>query len=149
MHNSVNYRIIDRKKFTIVMVVLLSIVAVGVWVSLDHFAEYKEQLEELAVTEPLAAVAAIKQLVRALAFLNGIVFSSFAILIIWHGLTGVRTASMPPKGSWILDGQHTWTGEPAVRIAKFTIAVGALLGVLALVSSWVMWNLGDTVVGQA
>lgn len=148
MPNSANYRIVDRRIFAAVMVVLLSIVTVGVWVSLDHVAEYIAQVEELADTEPLAAAAAIKKLFRTLAIVNGMVLSFLTILIIWHGLTGWRTASMPPKGSWILNGQRTWTGESAVRIAVFTITVGALLGMLAVASSWILWNLGDTLVDQ-
>ena len=144
MRNSANYRIIDRRIFAAVMVVLLSVVAVGVWNSLDLLAEYVEQLEELVDTEPLQAAAEIKQLLRTLAIVNGMVLSALTILIIWQGLAGWRTASMPPKGSWILNGQRTWTGESAVRIAKFTITVGAILGVLAVVSSWILWNLGDT-----
>jgi hypothetical protein len=51
---------------------------------------------------------------------------------------------MPPKGSWILEGQRIWTGESAVRVAQFTIVVGALLAVLAVVSSLILWSLGDT-----
>ncbi|MBT8146294.1 MAG: hypothetical protein KJN90_05530 [Gammaproteobacteria bacterium] len=148
MHNSANYRIIDRRIFAAVMLVLLSVVAVGVWNSLDLLAEYVEQVEELADTEPLEAAAEIKQLLRTLAIVNGMVLAALTILIIWQGLAGWRTASMPPKGSWILHGQRTWTGESAVRIAKFTITVGAILGVLAVVSSWILWNLGDTLVEQ-
>jgi len=126
------------------MAVLLGVVAIGVWVSLDRLAEYAEQLEELAAAEPLEAAATLTQLLRTLAILNGMVLSSLAILIIWHGWRGWRTASMPPKGSWILEGQRTWTGRSAVRIVQFTITVGALLGVLAVVSSLILWNLGDT-----
>lgn len=148
MQNSANYRIIGRKKFAVIMVVLLSIVAVGVWVSLDRLAEYGEELEELAVTEPLEAAATLTRLVRTLAILNGLVLSGLALLIIWHGCNGWRSKSMPPRGSWILEGQRTWTGEPAVRIAKFKIAVGALLGVLGVASSLILWNVGDTLVDQ-
>lgn len=148
MQDSTQYRVIDRKKFAVVMVVLLSIVAVGVWVSLDHLAEYAEQLENLAATETAEAAATLTQLLRTVAILNGVVLSSLAILISWHGRRGWRAESMPPKGSWILEGQRTWTGESAVRIAKFTIAVGALLGVLGVTSSLVLWSLGDTVLGQ-
>jgi len=126
------------------MAVLLSVVAVGVWVGLDRLAEYAKQLEELAVAEPLEAAATISRLMQTVAILNGIVLTMLAILIIWHGWRGWRTASMPPKGSWILKGQRTWTGESAERIAQFKIAVGVLLGVLALVSSMILWNLGDT-----
>jgi hypothetical protein len=131
------------------MVVLLSIVAVGVWVSLDRLAEYGEELEELAVTEPLEAAATLTQLLRTLAILNGIVFCSLALLIIRHGWSGWRSESMPPKGSWILEGQRTWAGESAVRIAKFKIVVGALLGALGIASSLILWRLGDTAVDQA
>ena len=137
------YRIIDRKKFVVAMTALLSVFAVGVWVSLDSLAEYAEQLEELAASEPLEAAATLTQLLHSLAILNGIVLSSLAILIIWHGWKGWRTASMPPKGTWILEGQRTWTGESAKRVAQFTITVGALLGVLAVVSSLILWGLGD------
>ena len=144
MQDSNNYKVIDRKTFAIVMAVLLSVVAVGVWIGLDRLAEYEKQLEELAVAEPLEAAATISRLMQTVAILNGIVLTMLAILIIWHGWRGWRTASMPPKGSWILEGQRTWTGESAVRIAQFKITVGILLGVLALVSSMILWNLGDT-----
>lgn len=146
MQDSSQYRVVDRKKFAVVMVVLLSLVAVGVWVSLDHFAQYAEQLERLTVTDPAGAAAIATQLMRTLAILNGLVLGSLTIIIIWRGWSGWRAESMPPTGSWILDGQRTWTGESAVRIAKFTIVVGALLGVLAVASSLILWSLGDTVV---
>ena len=148
MQNSANYRIINRKKYALVMVVLVSILAIGVWTGLDHLAEYVEQIEELIDTEPVEAAAAIKQLVRIFAIFSGTALSSIAILIIWNGLSGWRVESMPPKGSWILEGQRTWTGESAVRIAKFTITAGVLLVVLAVVSTWILWNLGDTIIDQ-
>ncbi len=143
MQDSTEYRVMNRKKFAVFMVVMLSVVAVSVWVSLDHLAEYTKKLEELAAAEPLEAAGTLTQLLRTLAILNGMVLSLLAMLIVWHGWRGWRTASMPPKGSWILEGQRTWTGESAVRIAQFTITVGALLGVLAVVSSLMLWNLGD------
>ena len=34
MQDSAEYRVVDRKKFAVILVVLLSIVSVGVWVSL-------------------------------------------------------------------------------------------------------------------
>ena len=142
MQNSTDYKVISRKKFAISMVILLSIVSVGVWVSLDRLAEYGEELEELAVTEPLEAAATLEYLTRTLAILNGIVLSSLTVLIIWHGWSGLRSESMPPKGSWILEGQRTWTGESAVRIAKFKIAAGVLLGVLGVASTLILWEVG-------
>ena len=144
MQDSADYRVIDRKKFAVIMAVLISPLAVGVWFGLDRVADYVKQLEELTANEPLEAAATIMQLLRTLAILNGIVLSLLAILIIWHGWRGWRTTSMPPRGSWILEGQRTWSGEPAVRVAKFTITVGALLGVLAVASSFILWGLGDT-----
>jgi len=142
MQNSTDYKVISRKKFAISMVILLSIVSVGVWVSLDRLAEYGEELEELAVTEPLEAAATLEYLTRTLAILNGIVLSSLTVLMIWHGWSGLRSESMPPKGSWILEGQRTWTGESAVRIAKFKIAAGVLLGVLGVASTLILWEVG-------
>lgn len=138
------YRIFDRKKFVVIMAILLSVVAAAVWVGLDRVAEYAKQLEELAAAEPLKAAATLTQLLQTLAILNGIVLSLLAIWIIWHGWKGWHTASMPPKGSWILEGQRIWTGESAIRVAQFTIAVGVLLAVLAVVSSLILWSLGDT-----
>ena len=138
MQDSAEYRVIDRRKFALIMVVLTGFLAVGVWFGLDRVADYVEQLEELNANEPLEAAVTIMQLLRTLAILNGIVLSSLAILIIWHGWRGWQTTSMPPRGSWILEGQRTWSGEPAVRIARFTITVGALLGILAVASSFIL-----------
>ena len=149
MQDLSQYRVVSRKKFAIVMVVLLSFVAVGVWIGLDHLAIYADQLEERATTDPAEVAAIVTQLLQSLAILNGLVFGSFTMIIIWRGWRGWREKSMPPTGSWVLEGQRTWTGEPAVRIAKFTIAVGALLGVLAVVSSLILLGLGDTVVDTA
>ncbi len=143
MQDSTEYRVVDRKKFAVVMAVVLSVAAVAVWVGLDRLAEYSKQLEELAEAEPREAAAILTQLMRTLAILNGAVLSSLAILVMWHGWRGWRTASMPPKGSWILQGQRIWTGKSAVRIARFTITVGGLLGVLAVISSLILWSLGD------
>jgi len=147
MQDSADYRVIDRRKFALIMAILLSVVAIGVWVGLDRLAEYGEQLKELTAADPLEAAANLTHLVRILAILNGIVLSLLAILIIRHGWRGWRTASMPPEGSWILEGQRTWSGESAVRIAQFTITVGGLVGVLAVVSSLILWSLGNTLGG--
>jgi hypothetical protein len=148
MHDSANYKVIDRKKFAVIMVVLVSVVAVGAWLSLDYLAEYGEELQELAETKPLETAAIVTQLTRIVAILNGVLLSTLALLIVWHGLRGWRSEFMPPKGSWILEGQRTWSGEPAVRIAKFKIVVGMLLGVLAVASSLVLWDLSDTFADQ-
>ena len=144
MQDSSKYKVIGRRKFALIMAVLLSILTAGVWLGLDRIAEYAKHLEELAVAEPIEAAATITQLMRTLAILNGIVLSLLAILIVWHGWRGLRTASMPPEGSWIVEGKRTWSGEPAVRIARFTVTAGALLGVLAVASSVILWRLGDT-----
>ena len=138
------YRVFDRKKYAVIMAILLSVVAVGVWVGMDRVAEYAKQLEELAATDPTEAAATLTQLLQTLAILNAIVMSSLAIGVIWRAWRGWQTASMPPRGSWILEGQRTWTGEPAIRVAKFTIAVGLLLWGLAVVGSLVLWSLGDS-----
>ena len=144
MQDSNEYRVVDRKKFAVVVAILLSVVSISAWVGLDRLAEYAKQLDELAAAEPLEAAANLTQLLRALVILNGVVLSLLAIWIIQQGWKGWRTACMPLKGSWILKGQRTWTGESAVRIAQFKITVGALLGVLAVVSSLILWSLGDT-----
>ena len=143
MQDSTEYRVIDRKKFAFVMAVVLSVAAVGLWLGLDRLDDYSKELERLAAAEPLEAAAIFTRLTRTLAILNGIVLSSLAILIMWHGWRGWRTGSMPPRGSWTLQGQRIWTGRSAVRIARFTITVGVLLGVLAVISSVILWGLGD------
>ena len=137
------YRIFDRKKFAVIMAILLSVVAVGVWVGMDRLADYGKQLEELMATDPVKAAAIVTQQLRMLAVLNGILLAALALLIIRHGLRGLRTASMPPKGSWILEGQRIWTGQSAVRIAKFKITLGALLVVIAVISSVILWRIGN------
>ena len=138
------YRVFDRKKFVVIMAILVSVVAVSVWIGMGHLAEYERQLKELAAADPTEAAAALTQLLQTLAVVNGIMMSLLAIGVIWRAWRGWRTASMPPKGSWILEGQRTWTGAPAKRVAQFKIAVGLLLWGLAVVGSLILWSLGDT-----
>ena len=139
----------SRKKFAVVMIVLLGVAAIAVWIGLDYVAGYVGQMEEPAAADPAAATAATSKLMRIVAIANGVVLSAFALLIVWHGRRGLRSESMPPTGSWILQGQRTWSGKPAVRIAKFTIAVGVILGVLGIASSSVLWSLGESVMDRA
>ena len=95
MHDSGRYKVISRTRFTLIMAILISVVAVGVWLGLDRLAEYTKQLEGLAVADPAEAAATLTQLLRALAILNGIVLSLLALWIIRHGRRGWQTASMP------------------------------------------------------
>lgn len=141
MPESGQYKVIDRRIFALVMVVLLGVVSVAAWLGLDRLADHFEQLEELAGTDPQAAAAAVSRLIRILAIANGIVLSSLAALVIRHGWKGSRTACMPPAGAWILEGQRTWSGAAAVRIARFMMAAGGLLGILALASSLILWKM--------
>ncbi|MDJ0926854.1 MAG: hypothetical protein QNJ73_04305 [Gammaproteobacteria bacterium] len=106
-----DYCVLDRKKFALIMAVLLSVAAVGVWLGLDRLAQYAAGLEELVATDPAKAGAILTRQLRFLAIVNGVVLTALALLIIWHGSRGWRTASMPPQGSWILEGQRTWTGR--------------------------------------
>ncbi len=144
MQESAQYRVIDRKRFVLVMVVILSVIAPVAWIGLDHFADYTQRLQNLAETDPAKAAAAATQLVRKLAVINALLMCSLTAIIIWYGLRSWRAKSMPPPGSWILEGQRTWSGESAVRIAKFAIAVGALLGILAVAGSAILWSLSAT-----
>jgi hypothetical protein len=144
MKEPTEYRVIARSKFAAAMVIPLGLVAVGVWAGLDFAAQYMDRVAELVEAEPQRAAATLTQLVRLLAVANGLVLFSLATLIIWHGRKGWRTAAMPPKGSWVLEGQRVWQGEAALRIARFTMIVGVMLAVLAVVSSLVLWGVGDT-----
>ena len=102
MQDSPQYRIVNRKIFAVVMVVLLGFVAVGVWVGLDHLEDYTDQLEELAVTDPAEAAATVTQLTQTLAILNGLVLGSLTLLIIWHGLSlGDTVAGAASRGAYM------------------------------------------------
>ena len=138
------YRVVNRKSFLVIMALMTSAVAVGVWVGLDHLALYVEELKQLAETEPDKAATTGAELVRAFAIVNATVLLLFAVVIVRNGWRGWKSASMPPAGSRILEGQRTWSGEPAVRVAKFTIAVGAILAVLGLASTLLLWDLSES-----
>ncbi|AGA91630.1 hypothetical protein Thimo_2938 [Thioflavicoccus mobilis 8321] len=144
MGRSAEYKVLSRKTFTVTLAILLSLVAVITRVGLDQLAAYEEQLERLAAAKPVAAAEILSRLLRAFVVLNGAVLAGLTTWIIWHGWRGWRTESMPPKGSWIIEGQRTWTGRAAVRIARFIIAMGGLLGVLAVASSVILWRLADS-----
>ena len=141
MTKPVEYREFSRKKFSVLMAVLVCIFGAGTWMTLDSLAAYMAELENLAEIDPACAAEKTSRLLRILAGFNGILLLSLSVLILVHGWRGRRTATMPPRGSWILAGQRTWSGEAAVRIAGFTIVAGILLGVLALASSATLWYL--------
>ncbi len=145
MHEPTQYRILARHHFVIAMIALICPLAVGVWLGLDQLDSYLAKLEQLAATAPNEAGLKLKQFGESIAIANAVVLTLFAALIIRHGWRGWQSQAMPPRGSWIIEGQRTWAGEHAVRIAQFTVAVGVILMILGVASSALLWDLGRSI----
>ena len=103
--------------------------------------DFSERMSELVATAPDKAGAELAQYLRIGSVLNGILILAFAFFVSWYGLKGIRTQSMPPIGSWIVEGQQVRRGTKAIAISKLVVALGGLMALRGVASSMILWRL--------
>jgi hypothetical protein len=129
--NQQSYRVLSRKLAAVIGALLLAAAAVIVWFVLQKMRASTADLGVLYDQSPEQAAIEVVRRVRIYAWLFGGSLFAIAAWIAWMASRIIRTARMPPPGSWIVEGQRTWEGDTAIKRGRY---LGYLAGALALLA---------------
>ena len=135
------HRTITRKTAIAVMALVVVICALAVWFGLVWAGLYADQMSGLIESNPEQARAKMLRDAKLIAVAAGVSTSAFAVYLFSYGFRSLRSESMPPKRSWIVEGQRIWTGPGAVFRARLLIVASAILCLLGLAAGAMLWSL--------
>ena len=132
-----------RKTAIVLTALFVGVCAMGVSVGLSWVERYSDQMSELVDESPEQAQARMVRDARMIAVAAGAVTSALSVFLFWYGIRGLRTQSMPPAGSWIVEGQPIRIGPDAVLRAKLLLVMSAVLCLLGIVAAAMLWRLPE------
>ena len=138
------YRTVSRKTAIVLLVVVIGLGALAVWFGLIWVELYSDRMSQLIDSSPDQALAKLTRDSRLLAGVAGATPSTFAAFLFRYGLKSLRTQSMPPRESWVVEGQSIRTGADAVLHAKLLIVMSVILCLLGIVAAVMLWRLSIT-----
>ena len=123
------------------MVVVISLSALAVWFGLIWVESYSDRMSQLIESSPDQALAKLISHTKLIACAAGVTTSVLAAFLFRYGLKSLRTQSVPPKASWVVEGQRIRTGPNAVFHAKLILVMSAILCLLGIVAAAMLWRL--------
>ena len=118
------------------MVLVAGLGALVVWLGSVWVELYTDQISELLDGNPDKARIRIIRDFELIAVATG----AITAFLLWYGLKGLRTQSMPPRDSWVIEGQRIWTGTDAVFHAKIVLVTSAIFWLLGIVAAGILWR---------
>lgn len=143
--NQERYRVLPRVKAAGFGILLLAAAAVVVWVVMRWMNASTDDMARLFEQSPEQAATEVVRRVRMYAWLYSGSLLAIAAWIAWMASRVIRTARMPPPGSWIVEGQRTYEGSAAVRRGKFLLVFAGAIALLAGGLFVTLWILAGTI----
>ncbi len=143
--NQETYRVLSRAKAALIGSLLLAAATVSAWFVIQKMRASTADLGVLLDQSPEQAAQEIVRRIRIYAWLYGGSLFAIATWIAWIAMRIIRTARMPPPGSWIVEGQRTWEGDAAIKRGRY---LGYFVGALALLAVGLflmLWTLAGSI----
>jgi hypothetical protein len=141
MYDLTGYRVIEKKKAVALVAIGFCVGALIIWIGMGWVDAFSERMSDLVRAAPEKASAQLAKYLRIGAVLNSLLIIGVAFFASWYGFRGIRTESMPPVGSWIVEGQRVHKGPKAIMISKLMVAVSVLMALLAVAGAFILWRL--------
>ena len=130
------------------MIVVIGLGALVVWLGLAWVESYGDRMSDLIDTDPAQASVRLVRDLRAVAVATALSMLALAVFLASYGVRSLRTGSMPPPGSWIIEGQRIRTGADAISNAKLLLFSSAVICILGIVAAMLLWRLpGELLTG--
>ena len=142
-----DYRVFARAHAAALVVAIAALGALAIWLGTGWIESYAEQMGTLFDREPDLARAMLVRDLRVVAVVTAVLMALMAGWLCRYSARSMRTRVMPPPGSWIVEGQRTWTDDAAVRRAQLLLAASAVVLLLGLVAAAMMWRLPSVLLG--
>lgn len=143
--NQPPYRVVPRATAAAIGVLLLAVSAIVVWFAIQKMRATTAALTLLYEQAPEQAMVEVVHRVHFYAWLYGSSLLAIALWVAWTAFRAIRSQSMPPPGSWIIEGQRTHAGDNAVRRGRILLCCAAVLALGAGGLFVMLWRLAATV----
>jgi hypothetical protein len=133
------YRVISRATAAWIGAALVALAALVVWYLIQKMRAASLEFGALFDQSPVGAAREIVRRLHFYAWVYGGSLLAIAAWLAWIAVRAIRSQSMPPPGSWIIEGQRTHVGDPALRrgrILLYSALAFALIAVGLFVSLW-------------
>lgn len=134
------YRTLTRKTAVLIFVLVIGVGALGVWLGLLWVEQYANQMSELIDSSPERARIKLAGDLKLVAVATGAILWALAAFLFWYAVKSLRTQSMPPRNSWVIEGQPIRTGAGAVFRAKFLLVASVVIGLFGIVGAAMLWH---------
>jgi len=135
----------DKKLRGIILMVLILAAAVGCLIIL-YFKGLLADMEVLAEHSPDRAVDKISGVLRALALAMGGSILFIAVYLAYFSQRVWKTAQFPPPGTRVIKDTRLITGAAAKRRGAIGLILAAVIGILGIIISVLMWRLVSSLV---
>ena len=143
IHQDSVYRVVSRRAMLAVLVTGFCGGILALWLSMESLNVYSAWVTELVYSDPERAIIELTADLKLMAAFHGVPIWIAAALLFSYGYRGIQTRSMPPVGSWVVEGQRIRTGSEAVLVAKLMVGAAAVLALLVAGTSLLIWTLAD------
>jgi hypothetical protein len=141
------YRVISRARLALIAVPVIAVGALVVWSAPDLVEVYTERFLDVDNLPAEQALEVLAQQLKIIAIAQLVPLVAFSGFVIWYSRQAIRTRSLPPVGSWVLEGQRIRTGSDAIRVARILIALATAMVVVGAAAALFMWRLALDVQG--
>ena len=135
------HRVVSRRAAALGLAITAGCLVLMAWGGLVWSETYLERMAALVASDPEQARLRVARDLRLFAVFQGLTLWGAAALLVRYGYRGLRTASMPPPGAWVLEGQRVLTGPRAVVAAKVLCLLAGVVALLALVVGALIWRI--------
>jgi hypothetical protein len=128
--SSDGYRVISRREAARWLLACAVVCAIAIPILLRLADFYAGDLQALARKDTPRALAQARVAIQFVLLSVAALSAAMGACLMWYGYRAARTATLPPPGSWILEGRPVFTGRKAAAIARLYLAAGlAIIGV--------------------
>ena len=129
--NRAEYRVMSKSAAFVLIAVLASIGGGATWLTIGWIESRSRELLDAPDWMLDSLQSQIAAHVTTLAWLLAGPVIALAAYIAWYGYRGIVSRSLPPTGSWIIEGQQVRRGPGAVKASILLIALSVVMALIA------------------
>ena len=145
MSDTREFRVLKRSTAMLLIASVLAAAAVLVWACMLWIDSYGDRMVILNAMSPEQAAAELASDLRTFAVVLFALMLALSGFLVWYGLRILRSRSLPPAGTWIIEGQHIRRGREAATAAWVLLVFAGLVALFAFVTAALVWSLAATV----
>lgn len=143
------YRVITRFQAYTMVAVIFALGALAVWLSTVWLDGYLARMDAVMRSNAQEAADSMVAVLKVIAFIHVAPLFAFCAFMLWYCRRAIATQSLPPAGSWIVEGQPIRTGASAVRSAWIALALTGIVAIAGIAASVYIYSLASSLQERA